>query len=178
MYTIEEHRHRFAVWAAGRAASVKGYRFTVEQARKIIEATELHELAKNIVNMPSPESFDEQHRQWRAKAIMTATTLGIPMTHGVAAKLINIYLKSIIVCAGYHDHPRGMAIHPPIDKLLLDALYESNVAGLRALWKTARTIRWSKLNSEQYEAVIKGMRTVLGNNKGLWCIEQHWCGHQ
>ena len=37
MYSIIEHKHRFASWAAGRAANVKGCRFTVEQGKKIIE---------------------------------------------------------------------------------------------------------------------------------------------
>lgn len=36
-YTIEEHRHRFAAWAAGWAASVKGCRFTVEIGRRLLE---------------------------------------------------------------------------------------------------------------------------------------------
>jgi hypothetical protein len=36
-YSIEEHRHRFAVWAAGRAATVNGCRFKVEQGKEIIE---------------------------------------------------------------------------------------------------------------------------------------------
>ena len=178
MYQIEEHRHRFAAWAAGRAASVNRCRFTVEQARMIIETIELHESAKSIVNMPSPELFDVQHRQWRAKAIETASGMDIPMTHGVAAKLINIYLKSILVCAGHHDDPRGMVIHPPIDSLFLNDLYERNVAGLSALWNTTRNIKWSKLNSDQYEAVIKGIKTAIGSNRGLWCIEQYWRGYQ
>lgn len=177
MYSIEEHRHRFASWAAGRGASVKGCRFTVEQAKRIIEATTLHELARTIINMPSPESFDNFHRQWRLKAIEMAATMGLPMTHGVAAKLINIYLKSTLVIAGHHDDPRAGAIHPPIDSLLLDALYEGNVAGLRALWNTTRTIRWSKLNSEQYEAVIEGIRTASGSKRTLWCIEKYWRGY-
>ena len=37
MYSIIEHKHRFASWAAGRAANVKGCRFTVEQGKKLLK---------------------------------------------------------------------------------------------------------------------------------------------
>lgn len=36
-YSIEEHKHRFAAWAAGRAATVNGCRFKVEDGKKILE---------------------------------------------------------------------------------------------------------------------------------------------
>ena len=38
-YTIEEHSHRLAAWAACRAASVKGCRFEVKQGVEILEAS-------------------------------------------------------------------------------------------------------------------------------------------
>jgi hypothetical protein len=50
-------------------------------------------------------------------------TARLRFTHGIAAKLVNVYLKSVFVCGGRHDHPRVRALHPPIDSLLLDALY-------------------------------------------------------
>lgn len=36
-YDILEHRHRFAAWAASRAASVKGCRFSAEQGKAVLE---------------------------------------------------------------------------------------------------------------------------------------------
>jgi hypothetical protein len=40
-YTIEEHRHRFAVWAAARAASRRMKNFKVELASELIECASL-----------------------------------------------------------------------------------------------------------------------------------------
>ncbi|MFZ0254059.1 MAG: hypothetical protein WAN46_00075, partial [Gammaproteobacteria bacterium] len=122
-YSIDEHRHRFAAWAAGRAASVKGCRFTVKKAKDILESVGLRALVSTPKNLPYPECFDAEHRAWRQKIIERA---GEPrFTHGIAAKLINVYLKSAFVCGGYHEHPRVRAIHPPIDGLLLRELSES-----------------------------------------------------
>jgi hypothetical protein len=37
-FCIEEHKHRFAAWAAARAAATKGVRFTVAQGKQVLEA--------------------------------------------------------------------------------------------------------------------------------------------
>ena len=99
-------------------------------------------------------------------------------THGVAAKLINIYLKAGFVCGGQDTDPRVQALHPPIDSLLLDELYRENIGELRREWSEARKIRWSKLTSEQYENIIASIRSALGENVPLWHIERYWRGYQ
>ena len=40
-YTIEQHRHRFAVWAAARAASRRIKNFKIELASELIECAGL-----------------------------------------------------------------------------------------------------------------------------------------
>lgn len=35
-FDIKNHKHKFAVWAAGRAASVKDQRFSVESAKNLL----------------------------------------------------------------------------------------------------------------------------------------------
>jgi hypothetical protein len=177
-YSIEEHRHRFAAWAAGRAATVNGCRFKVKQGKEIIELSGIKEIGEDINNLPEPDEFDEKHREWRSSVIQAAQRYQPSFTHGVAAKLINIYFKSIFVCGGQHTDPRIMAIHPPIDSVLLDELYSQNIGGLRDDWKAARRVRWSKLSSEQYEHLINCIKTVVPEGLGLWCIEEHWRGYQ
>jgi len=177
-YTIEEHKHRFAAWAASRATSVKGCRFRVEQGKAILERVKLNRLLASPGNLPAPESFDEAHREWRNQVISAAQGLELEFTHGVAAKLINIYLKAAFVCGGYHNHVRVKAIHPPIDGLLLNELSRLNVGGFRRDWDEAKCIRWSKLNSDQYERVIHSIRAALKPNAALWEVEQHWPGYQ
>ncbi len=176
-YTIEEHKHRFSAWAAGRAASVNGCRFTVEQAKAILESTHMNQLLADPNNLPTPQEIDNSHRIWRNNVIDAAQNQGLAFTHGIASKLINIYLKAGFVCGGHHEHERVQALHPPIDSVLLDELSARDIGGFRCAWNKARSTRWSNFNSEQYETVIKNIRNALPN-KGLWEVEQYWRGFQ
>jgi len=177
-YSIEEHKHRFAAWAASRAASVKGCRFSVAQGKRILEDAQFNKLASDIGNLPESEGFDRLHRKWRNDVIQAAQTHQINFSHGVAAKLINVYLKSIFVCSDLHEDPRIKAIHPPIDSLLLDSLYKNDIGGNREKWNVARKTRWSKLNSTQYESVISAIQDTIPSENGLWTIEEYWQGYQ
>lgn len=176
-YTIEEHKHRFSAWAAGRAANVNGCRFSVEQAKAILEAAGLHQLLADPNDLPLPEDTDNRHREWRNNVIEAAHNLGLTFTHGVAAKLINIYLKAGFVCGGYHDRANVQALHPPIDSVLLDELSTQNIGGLCHAWNEARKIRWSNFDSDQYETVIRNIRDSMPN-QALWEVEQYWRGYQ
>ena len=95
----------------------------------------------------------------------------------MAAKLLNVYLKSAFVCGGYQGHPRIKALHPPIDSVLLKTLCDENIGELRAEWLKARRIRWSKLNAEQYEAIISAIQRAIPDG-ALWKVEQYWRGYQ
>ena len=53
-YGIERHRHFFAAWAAGRAASVKGCRFKVEQGLDILESCGFDEDLATPERLPAP----------------------------------------------------------------------------------------------------------------------------
>jgi hypothetical protein len=181
-YTIEEHKHRFAAWAACRAASVNRCRFSVEDGKAILEEAGLNPLLiRNPDHLPNPRCFDAAHRQWREAVIVAARKRGLEdFTHGVAAKLINIYLKSRFVCGGHHNHARVRAIHPPIDSILLDKLYSEkseNFAKLQDAWRKAKHIRWSKFNSKDYEDLIQNIRLAM-QGAALWEVEQYWQGYQ
>jgi hypothetical protein len=176
-YTIDEHRHRFAAWAAGRAASVKEYRFSVEQGKAILEEVCMNELLTSPLKLPKPEAVDDTHRQWRHEIIAAASRRDLKFSHGVAAKLINIYLKAGFVCGGHDSHERVRALHPPIDSVLLKELSKKNVGGVRPVWNQAQAWRWSKLDSDQYETVIHNIRVAMPG-AALWEVEQFWQGHQ
>lgn len=177
-YSIHEHKHRFSAWAASRAATVNGCRFAVEQGKAILEGANLKQLLLGPAKLPDPQNIDVTHNGWRTAVIVAAKHEGLDFTHGVAAKLINIYLKAGFVCGGHETDPRVQALHPPIDSLLLDELYRQNVGGLRHEWSKAKTTRWSKFTSEQYENVIASIRSALGENVPLWEVEQYWRGYQ
>lgn len=177
-YDIEEHKHRYAAWAASRAASTKTCRFNVLQGKNIIEDVGLNKLLSNPDALPSANQIDTKHREWRESAIRAATSKDLTgFSHGVAAKLINVYLKGVFVCGGHEAHVNVSALHPPIDSLLLDKLHADNVGGQSEVWATARKQRWSKFNSNQYDKVIFAIRTAMGDD-ALWKIEQYWRGYQ
>ncbi len=177
-YSIEEHKHRFASWAASRGASVVNCRFKVEEGKAILEEAGLKEIANSLDHLPIPEEFDIQHRIWRENVIKVAKQYQKEFTHGVASKLINLYLKSVFVCGENINDSRIKAIHPPIDSILLEELYKQDIGGKREVWRKAKKAKWSKLTSEEYEQTIKAIKDTISNNHGLWEIEQYWQGFQ
>lgn len=177
-YNIADHRHRLAAWAASRAASVNGCRFKVSEGVDILEAIGLDERLESPDQLPNPDHFDEVHAAWRRKMIRAARGRGKDFSHGVAAKLINCYLKVKFVCGGFHGHPKVSALHPPIDDLLLKDLVKQNVGGFQDKWKLLRNERWSKFTSHHYTTTIDLIRRSLGKNIVLWKIEKYWKGFQ
>lgn len=183
MYTIDEHRHRFAAWAASRAASVKGCRFSVEQGRAMLDAVELQQFT-DPTRLPGPDSVsvDKVHCKWRTDLIEHAeSAFRLPFTHGVAAKLINMYLKAAVVCAAgaANPEPRVATIHPPIDGLLLDSLAKADVSNVKRaqFWREMRAKGWSKFNELDYQTVIDRIREVV-TGREMWTIEEHWRGYR
>lgn len=178
VYDIAEHKHRYSAWAASRAASTSTCRFDVNTGKAIIEAIGLQHLLADPAQLPAPTAMDAAHREWRETAIRTAISKELDtFTHGIAAKLINVYLKGVFVCGGHELHDSVQALHPPIDSLLLDELYKGEVGDLRSVWAQARKRRWSKLNAQQYEEVIAGIRQAF-KGQPLWQVEAHWRGFQ
>lgn len=177
-YDIQEHKHRYAAWAASSAANTKTCRFAVAKGKRIIEDIGLHHLHADPNQLPEPGDLDRQHRQWREDAQFSAASLGLDgFTHGIAAKLINMYLKGVFVCGGHEAHPKVAALHPPIDALLLGALSGPNAGEHLTHWSGLRKAKWSKFSSEDYENVIGIVRQTQAGD-ALWKIEEHWRGYQ
>src|SRR5271167_3585902 len=101
VYSIHEHKHRFSAWAASRAASVKNCRFSVENGKEIIECAGLQQLLVGPEFLPEPQKVDATHFDWRVAIISAAKGKRLKFSHGVAAKLINVYLKAGVVCGGH-----------------------------------------------------------------------------
>jgi len=49
--------------------------------------------------LPSESMMDDSHRAWRTAVVAAAAALDLQLTHGVAAKLVNMYLKAGLVAA-------------------------------------------------------------------------------
>ena len=178
-YTIEEHHHRFAAWAASSSASASPLcRFKVRAGVTILEKSGFVPSFFSPSQLPAPSALDAKHRKWRKDIIAAAANEQLTFTHGVAAKLINCYLKMRFVCGGHHADNRVQMLHPPIDEVLLQKLAVVNYGGNAKQWRHFRNARWSKFDSSTYEEVIALIRSSLPLNEPLWKIEQHWKGHQ
>ncbi|TFW53487.1 hypothetical protein CT676_41525 [Bradyrhizobium sp. MOS001] len=132
------------------------------------------------------EDFDCRHRIWRERLVAAAPeAIGSGerrrFTPGVAAKLINCYLKPLYVTGVTDDLSAERtllrdAIHPPIDRILLQTLAEQNVGSSGREWRRFAGIGWSNFTHEQYEAVIEAVKRVTHGR--LWTIEEHWGGYR
>jgi hypothetical protein len=194
-YEIQHHNHRLATWVASRAASASPEcRFTVETGTNILQSCGFNAEFK-LENLPEPneEEIDKKHLEWRNLAInFVEEEKGkieeknkirkkgevVGLTHGVAAKLINCYIKVRFVCGGGHNEEKVKYFHPPIDSLLLQGLANKNVGSRAREWRKFHNERWSKFNSVIYQEVIDLIRETLPDREPLWKIEEYWKGHQ
>lgn len=184
-YTFQDHTHRFAAWCAATAARAsKNCRFSVEVGVRLIEATDLQNWGRGWDRLPDTAQFDKKHAELREsvveKACQSHGITGV-FTHGVAAKLINCYLKPIYVCGALPQDTAARdklaAFHPPIDRVLLNGIVDVESEPRRARWRKWRDQGWSSFDSPTYDEVIRGIRELVAQN-GLWSIEEYWIGHQ
>lgn len=194
-YTIRDHAHRFAVWAAGRAYSRSGGDgggYSVRYAQVMLEAAGMRDI-NTPEDLPSREGIDAfiHERIEAVRAARPATYVHhktrkketFLCTYGRAQKLVNVYLKSKLVCAGYHDDVRVERLHPPIDRKLLGGLnalcgevsgqdeyaeFRKNLLDAQALGES-----WVIFSQSTYEAYIKAVKS-LQKDKPLWAVEEHW----
>jgi len=182
-YDHVEHIHRFAAWAAARAASRGGtFGTPVKSVMRWTESIGLRGLVEDPDRLPEPDAFDHQHRWWRDRLVSEA---GSGLSHGKAAKLIAVYLKTAVVCPSLlHGLAPGLlrtkvgAIHPPVDSILLDGL----AASARKVDPVSASIlswKWSGLSSVEYERLVGILKTLTPSSDGpleFWRLEQHWSG--
>jgi hypothetical protein len=160
-YSFEEHKHRFAVWTAARAAQ-RGFAST-KVISKAIDGTDLRKLAFSKRKW-TQNSFDEAH-------VVLCNTLMSKLrknkgTFGRAAKIVAVYLKTVVVMSGKSSDPLLDIIHPPIDGILLKNLAKAK--GLSSL----RNLRWTSFSKEKYDALKEQIE-----DSGIrfnWRLESCW----
>ena len=200
-YGQDEHVFRYAAWAASTAASAsKKCRFKVSKGLRLLEEADLSKLAKGFHYLVDVKDFDIWHDEKceeltkKAKEILNDTKSGEKprFTYGVAAKLLNCYLKTIFVTQfigslSANEREKVNAIHPPIDRLLLNSIKtnlkqiyaDSEIEEKRKFWRSKDIQSWSLYEARDYKKVIGEIKQIQKKrNQPLWMIEAYWPGHQ
>lgn len=172
-YGIEEHRHRFSMWAAARAAQ-RGFT-DVNRLRTALESSGVREFLRTC-NLDAIDTvgFDALHRAWCRAIVASLIHGGVEkVTFGRAAKLVAVYMKSVVVIGIGCGSRLSSVAHPPIDGILLSAASRSPsvISGYKADW--AR-VRWTTLDEESYYRLIGQLRAVLAPGEPFWMLERFW----
>jgi len=145
-------------------------------------------LAEVFENCPLRELLSEEVGSWPSRqrevdALLRDSCRGVQedliasglsdVTYGRAAKLVAIYLKTMVVLGGHEETPFGLMLHPPIDAIMLTALARdpSFSRAHRSLW---RSTRWTQLGEDDYNELIASLRDAGLAENGFWRIERYW----
>ena len=178
-YPIEKHKHLYATWCAAAAYGRGLFGGGNALAFELIEVSGLGRIT-------GPEHIGEDVDQWQIgfmRNIMTeaAHQSVTDFSFGRAQKLVNIYLKTVQVCGGHHDHPSVALLHPPLDFELFKGL-RSFLSKNRATLPRARSAfiaaqkrnpRWTKFDEDDYKAHIDAIKLLMVG-KPLYQVEEYW----
>ena len=202
-YTYAEHRFRFAAWAAARAVKKLSAKESTEKLTTILtdilrdKKIGFHEISGKDNWLLEIDDFDTQHAYWRdricklanKKQIIHTDLDGEGMSHGQAAKLINIFIKTLMPPDMYSLSSELRecwgAVHPPIDSIMLKNLDKCKQCKLTKIvecrCKSCRFIEnagkwkeytWTQLGSCDYENLIQNIKKH--EQTCLWKIERFW----
>ena len=192
-YEITEHRFRFAAWCAATAASASpNCRFAVKVGVNLLENAGTKKLAEGWNQLPHSVDFDAFHKETCENLIEAAHAMPVGsfkgrggsgnFTYGVAAKMLNCFLKPLYVTGveesiSDENLKKRNAIHPPIDRLLLQQLVNKNVNKKKKFWRSSMNRGWSNFTYDEYMTVIAEIREAIVQEP-IWKIEYYWIGFQ
>jgi hypothetical protein len=170
-YDITEHRHRFSVWAAARAAQ-RGFA-SVEVLRDALERSGVREFLRGSeAYQTDEERFRALHEAWCRSIVRSLESSHPKATFGRAAKLIAVYLKSMVVLTRPDSVLAGIA-HPPIDSILLRNI--ARAPEVQSPHKSAWAhLKWTQLDESSYYSLAGQLRAVIGAGEPFWKLERFW----
>ena len=168
-----EHRHKFAVWAAARATQ-RGFT-SVEKLRDALQSTDIKAFVRDQANDEISEpDFLKRHRIWCDAILERLRCAGVlDPRFGRAAKLVAVYLKTMIVVGPHMDSTLARVAHPPIDRILLKGLAKCpNVPS--AARDKFRTTNWTCLQGDEYYRLIRQIKDSVPDIIPFWRLERYW----
>jgi len=172
-YDLFEHRHRFSVWAAARATQRS---FTsVDNLRDALDNCGIANFLRNPDALTTDQpAFKEQHKIWCRSIVDFLKNRDIAkVTYGRAAKLVAVYLKSMVILGKNANTSLASVAHPPIDRILLQNL--SRAPEIQSHHKKRwRTINWTELDEQSYYDLISQLHDCLKTGEPFWSLERFW----
>ena len=180
-YDLFKHRHNFAIWAATRAMQRGWEGAHFGPLRDALESTNLREFVQDFTANPiTAPDFCKRHRRWCKRIVNSLEEAEIPnASFGRAAKLVAIYLKSMVVVGPHSTSDLAQVAHPPIDRYLLHG--KNGHGGLAndpnlpiQLRDHCRATKWTQLNEGEYYLLIKAIQRLVPNIDPFWRLERYW----
>ncbi len=174
-YDLKEHRHRYAAWCAARAVArgVTGAKY--QEIEPVLQKSGVRAFVESgKTNWPKNQaSFDTEHaRLCKAVQRELKRSKVENTSYGLAAKIVAVYLKTLVVVGGRGKSTMSEFVHPPIDRIMLKA-YKKRLP--RVAWDEpkAEVPAWTKLDQRRYNAILDTLKGIAGE-KGLWTLEEAW----
>jgi hypothetical protein len=170
-YSHFDHRHKFAVWCAARAVQ-RNFAKTLFLKNVLEKSGVVKFVKENEEKDISQSDFDNHHESWCESIMQSWEGDKIKgASYGRAAKLLSVYIKSMIVVRDGQSKLSAVA-HPPIDRMILKNISkdESINHQNRRGWKE---INWTEMNKSEYKNLINDFRQVF-DGQPLWVIEKYW----
>jgi hypothetical protein len=167
VYNIRLHRHNFAAWAAARATQ-RGFT-TTENLKNALESSGI----QRFIERPCGQAkFGGQHRKWCRSICTELSAVGVGnATYGRAAKLVAVYLKSMVVLLNPSSEEAAY-IHPPVDRILLQNIARDAGTGPERS-QMLRGTSWTKLGETEYFDLISALSDINGD-RPFWKLEEYW----
>lgn len=163
-YSINEHLHRFGIWAAARAAQRSVQNFKIKNLYHVLEQIQIKKL---INNYSTSDINDDTFKSFHIKVCnLIINNNYFLVSYGRAAKILSIYLKITVVSFDRGESDFSNIIHSPIDSILLKKL--SRIASVKAWSK----INWTELTQDQYWNLINEF--VAKELPTNWRLEEYW----
>jgi hypothetical protein len=178
-YSIEKHKHSYAKWCAAAAygRGLKGGDSSL--AFKLIEAS-------GLAAVTGPEHIEQNVENWQMNFMRTIQAEAVFLrvsnfSFGRAQKIVNIYLKTILVCGGHHQHPNIAFLHPPLDSELFKGLRrflwknrsEMEAPRLEFMAAQNRNSSWTTFSEADYVAHIEAIKLIMAG-RPLYQVEEFW----
>ena len=175
-YTYAKHRFRFAAWAAAQAIQQPtrdGFGFKNKEATPLFEAIGFDKIAGKDDWLLEIDDFDAHHTIWR-DGVYKRLENKKGMSHGRAAKLINIFVKALMPSdmdtISDELQERWCEVHLPIDRGMLKEMDNCGFGNGNVHW-VEQYEPWTQLTSCEYQCLINDMKVY---EPCLWRVERFW----